>query len=181
MSLPVLKTERLTLRPLTTRDLPAVVRLAGDYEVSKMMSLVPHPYGHEDAVAWFNQHADQKENGERAFAIDNGEGLIGVISVGRPVVEPDFGYWLGKPYWGRGYMTEAGRAVLSWLFEVTPEVTIMSGALTENPASLNVLGKLGFDGIGPYRIPVRARGEELPGTRMKLDRTGFLARLEDAA
>jgi len=173
--LPEIRTGRLLLRPVTSEDLPVIARLIGDFEVARMLSLVPHPYALEDARAWHGQNAGQTENGERAFAIDKDDGLIGVVSVGRPVEEPDLGYWLARNCWGQGYMTEAGRAALAWLFEATETATVMSGALVENPASLNVLKKLGFEEAGPYLIPVRARGEELPGTRVKLRRERFLA------
>lgn len=175
MTLPELRTGRLMLRPVTSEDLPAVTRLVGDFDVSKMLSPVPHPYSLDDARAWFGQNASRTENGERAFAIDNGQGLIGAISVGKPEDAPEFGYWLGKSFWGRGFMTEAGRAVLAWLFGTTETATVMSGALKENPASLNVLKKLGFEDAGDYMIPVRARGEELPGNRVMLRRERFLA------
>lgn len=175
MSLPVLKTERLTLRPLTLEDADRVRALVGDYDVSKMLSVVPHPYNREDAVWWINQTAAFDEDGERAFAIDDGSGLIGAISVGRAGPEPDFGYWLGKPYWGRGFMSEAARAVLTWHFGESPETTVTSGALNENPASLNVLRKLGFDDPHAILLPIRARGEDLPATKFRLTLEAFQA------
>ncbi|MFC6654942.1 GNAT family N-acetyltransferase [Roseibium salinum] len=172
--LPEIPTGRLVLRPVVPDDLPVVTRLIGEYDVA-MLSLVPHPYSLSDAKAWYGLNAAKVENGERAFAIDNGDGLIGVMSVGRPVDEPEFGYWLGKDYWGRGFATEAGRAALGWLFETTPATTIMSGALNENPASLKVLKKLGFGDEKPYLLPIRAHGEKLPGTRVRLHRDRFLS------
>lgn len=175
MSLPVLKTKRLTLRPLSHTDADRVVALVGDYEVSKMLSVVPHPYSQEDAVWWINQTAAFDAHGERAFAIDDGSGLIGAISVGRARPEPNFGYWLGKPYWGRGLMSEAARAVLAWHFEASPQTTVMSGALNENPASLKVLRKLGFDDPRATLLPIRARGEELPATQLRLTVETFQA------
>ena len=175
MTLPVLKTERLTLRSLSLEDADRVVALVGDYDVSKMLSVVPHPYTRDDALWWINQSAAFADDGERAFAIDDGDGLIGAISVGRAGPEPDFGYWLGKPYWGRGLMCEAARTVLAWLFATAPETIVMSGALNENPASQNVLRKLGFGDPRAILLPIRARGEDLPATHFRLTFEAFQA------
>jgi len=81
MSLPVLKTERLVLRPLKLSDADRVTALVGDFEVARMLSVVPHPYSTEDAVWWINQTAAFTDGGERAFAIDDGMGLIGAVLI----------------------------------------------------------------------------------------------------
>ncbi|MES0883086.1 GNAT family N-acetyltransferase [Roseibium sp. SCP14] len=173
MTLPELRTGRLLLRPVGPEDFDAIVQQIGDFEVAKMLSAVPHPYAVEDVREWFGQNAVCKGDGERAFAIDNGEGLIGVVSVGRSGDDPEFGYWLGKDHWGNGIMTEAGRAAAAWHFESMPDTALVSGALNENRASLNVLAKLGFSETGPYGLKIRSRGEVLPGTRMMLTREAF--------
>ncbi|MES0810051.1 GNAT family N-acetyltransferase [Roseibium sp. SCPC15] len=173
MTLPELKTGRLLLRPVGLGDFDAIVQQIGVFKVAKMLSSVPHPYTVEDVREWFGQNAVCKEGGERAFAIDNGAGLIGVVSVGRPCDQPEFGYWLGQDHWGNGFMTEAGRAAAAWHFEIMPETALVSGALNENRASLNVLAKLGFSETGPYGLKIRSRGELLPGTRMMLTREAF--------
>ncbi|WP_299809658.1 GNAT family N-acetyltransferase [uncultured Roseibium sp.] len=175
MRLPELRTGRLLLRPVVPEDLPVITRLIGDYDVAKMLARVPHPYSLEDARYWYGLNAACKEDGERAFAIDAGGGLIGVISVGSPAEAPEFGYWLATDQWGQGFMTEAGRAILAWLFETTQTLRVMSGALKENTASINVLKKLGFQDEGPYLLPIRSRNAELPGARVMLRRERFLA------
>ncbi len=177
--LPVIETERLTLRPVVQEDLPVLTRRIGDFDVAKMLARVPHPFSMADARGWLEGNCGNRTGGERAFAIDDGSGLIGVVSTGVPSGEPDFGYWLGKDFWGRGYMTEAGRAALGWLFGTTDANTVASGALNENPASLNVLRKLGFGEEEPYTLSIRSRGEDLPGTRVRLGRLRFEA-LESA-
>ncbi|MEO9527074.1 GNAT family N-acetyltransferase [Roseibium sp.] len=180
MSLPVIRTGRLEVRPVTPEDLPAISAQIGEFDVAKMLAVVPHPYTLEDAQGWFEQSWVRQADGARNFAIDNGTGLIGVVSLGRPSETPNFGYWLGKAHWGRGYMSEAGRAALGWLFVATETQTVVSGALDENTASLNVLSKLGFETAGPYTLAIRSRGQDLPGTRMKLTRTAFLSAAGDA-
>ncbi len=175
MSLPEIRTGRLVLRPVVQADFPDIVRRVGDYDVAKMLTRVPHPFTLQDARDWHDGHCASRRDGERAFAIDAGDGLIGVVSVGCPAETPEFGYWLGKAFWGNGFMSEAGRAALGWMFATTETQTVMSGALNENPASLNVLSKLGFGDAGGYSLPIRSRGETLPATRMRLTRDGFRA------
>ncbi|PVB60716.1 GNAT family N-acetyltransferase [Labrenzia sp. 011] len=181
MSLPVIGTGRLELRPVASGDLDAITEQIGEFAVARMLSVVPHPYTLQDAQGWFEQSWVRQADGARNLAIDNGSGLIGVVSVGRPSETPNFGYWLGKAFWGRGYMSEAGRAALGWLFTATETQTVVSGALDENPASLKVLSKLGFENAGPYTLAIRSRGEDLPATRMKLARTAFLSAAGEAA
>ncbi|MBN9668703.1 GNAT family N-acetyltransferase [Labrenzia aggregata] len=153
--------------------MPEITRLIGDFAVSRMLSVVPHPYSVEDAETWFLQTEGQTGNGERVFAIELDSRAAGAVSVGKPAEAPEFGYWLGRSYWGRGFMTEAGRAALAWLFETTDTQTVMSGALDENTASLNVLSKLGFTGAHTYSLSVKSRGETLPGMRVQLSRERF--------
>ncbi|WFE89451.1 GNAT family N-acetyltransferase [Roseibium porphyridii] len=173
MKLPSMRTGRLSLRPVLEKDLSDLVRLIDDYDVAKMLTTVPHPYALSDARDWHGQTAVEGRDGERAFAIDKGQGLIGVVSCGKPDGTPEFGYWLARRYWGQGIMTEAGKAVLAWHFDCSPGAPVLSGALDENRASLNVLTKLGFTEIGPYRLSIRSRGETLPATRMKLEPEAF--------
>ena len=182
-----LRTRRLVLRPVAAEDLALIADRIGDFEVAKMLSVVPHPYVLADAKDWFAQTSAVQENGERAFAIllkeqeHGSDGPIGVVSIGRPDGTPNFGYWLARPFWGRGFMTEAGRAAFDWLFASTQTESVSSGALVENPASLNVLRKLGFGNETPCPIPVRARAQELPGTRVSLSRESYLAAGEAVA
>lgn len=172
----VLKSKRLTLRPPVVSDAERLFELIGNYEVSKMLSVVPHPYTMDDARWWLGQIASDDQAGECAFAIDDGTGLIGAVSLGRSGNEATLGYWLGQPYWGQGYMTEAAGTALNWFFSVSDAQAIESGALDENPTSMNVLTKLGF-GHGVTRdLNVRARGKVMASTRVFLGREEFVAR-----
>jgi RimJ/RimL family protein N-acetyltransferase len=173
MMLPVLKTTRLTLRPPEEADLDRIVELIGDYEVSKMLAVVPHPYTHQDGRDWLARTAGSVEDGEVVFAIDHGDGLMGCVSVGKLPSRPSLGYWLGRPYWGKGYMSEAACAVLTWVFEKHGIDTVFSQAMDENPASLNVMRKLGFSVEGRGSCESMARGVARPATRTRLEREVF--------
>ncbi|MBD8892458.1 GNAT family N-acetyltransferase [Roseibium litorale] len=175
MTLPVLKTDRLILRPQIEADLPRLVELIGDYEVSKMLSVVPYPYTLADGQEWLARVNEEAGNAPVAFAIDAGEGVIGVVSLGKLPAAPVLGYWLGRAYWGKGYMSEACRSVLSWLFGTTQVTEIAGRAFNENAASLNVMRKLGFSDERDTVSQSLARGaEDLPATSLVLTRDTFL-------
>ncbi len=83
---------------------------------------------------------------------------------------PEIGYWLGVPFWGQGYATEAVRAVIDHAFGDLGYDVLAGGARVSNPASRRVLEKCGFQwtGVGLYRI--RALASSAPVDRFRLDR-----------
>ena len=151
-----LKTARLVLRPLTIADAPRVQLLAGAREVALNTLLIPHPYPDGAAEAWI---ANASEH-EVKFAIDDGE-LVGVI--GLRVNESDnraeLGYWIGVPYWDRGYATEAAAEVVRYGFEELGLNKIYAGYFSRNPASGAVLRKIGMTYEGTLRQHHRKWGE----------------------
>ena len=83
---------------------------------------------------------------------------------------PEIGWWLGVPFWGKGYATEAARAVIDHTFGDLGHEVLLGGARVSNPASRRVLEKCGFQwtGVGLYRI--RALQSSAPIDRFRLDR-----------
>ncbi|WP_420412356.1 GNAT family N-acetyltransferase [Roseibium sp.] len=175
-----IQAQRLVLRPLAMSDVARIVELAGNFEVAKMLGVVPHPYSAKDAEDWIRQTFSFVEGGERAFAIDDGSGLIGSISLGKPGKTASLGYWLGEPYWGNGYMGEAVKAVLEWFFSTTDEELVVSGALDENTGSQKILEKAGFGQNELRLLHIPSRGVELPASRVFLTRNEFEARRQVA-
>ena len=146
-----LATKRLLLRPFTLDDAPAVQHLVSAYEIAENTLLIPHPYPDGAAAAWIARHGTTANNHTFAITLD-GE-AIGAIGLD---VQPDhdrgeIGYWLGLPYWGRGYMTEAAHAVLGWAFESLRVHRVFAQHFTRNPASGRVLQKLGMKHEGSLR------------------------------
>ena len=92
---------------------------------------------------------------------------------------PEIGYWLGVPFWGKGYATEAARAVIDHAFGYLGYDVLVSGARVSNPASRRVLQKCGFEwtGVGLYRI--RALASSAPVDRFRLDRRLWAIARED--
>jgi [ribosomal protein S5]-alanine N-acetyltransferase len=160
MSRPILRTARLTLRPFTPEDAPAVQRLASAYEIALNTMSIPHPYPEGAAAEWIARH-DEDFAEERIvhWAIDDGEvtGAMGLILKGDAIAE--LGYWIGLPYWGRGYTTEAAEAVMRWGFEEKKLHRIFAAFFSRNPASGRVMQKLGMTLEGTLREHAMKWGE----------------------
>jgi RimJ/RimL family protein N-acetyltransferase len=151
-SVPTLRTARLTLRPFTLADAPDVHRLAGAYEVALNTLMIPHPYPDGAAEEWIASHQKSFEaNAIHHFAIDDGQlcGAIGLIMKDAGIAE--VGYWVGVPYWNRGYVTEAAREVLRYGFEDLGLQRIFAGCFARNPASARVMQKIGMQYEGTLR------------------------------
>lgn len=140
-----MKTERLFLRPLRPDDAPRIAKLAGDWAVASMTGRIPYPYSVETAQQWLNGLAE----GEKAFAIDHAGELIGICGYTR---EADgaahIGYWIGKPYWGRGFATEAARALMNHGFTKGGVKRFYGHHFADNLTSARVIEKLGFRPLG---------------------------------
>ncbi len=149
MAIPILETERLILRAFGLGDAPEVQRLAGDKAIADGAINVPHPYEDGMAEEWISTHQAEFSSGHAVtFAIvlkDDGQ-LIGAIGL-REITEDGratLGYWVGKPYWNRGFCTEAATAVIDYAFAELGVVLIEASHLTNNPASGRVMQKLGM-------------------------------------
>jgi RimJ/RimL family protein N-acetyltransferase len=165
---PVLETERLLLRATRRGDAKAIARLASDRRVAGNTLRIPHPYSVGDAEQFIA--AVNRQDGESTFVITHGGVLIGACGVDVRESGAEIGYWLGVPYWGQGYATEAARALIDHAFGVLGHQMLASGARVSNPASRRVLEKCGFQwtGVGLYRI--RAINSSAPFDRFRLDR-----------
>lgn len=160
---PTLETDRLILRPFTLKDAPDVQRLAGEEVVAATTLNIPHPYEDGMAEAWIRTHQPRFEKGELVnFAVTlRADGsLIGAMGIALHDrhARAEMGYWIGQPHWGRGYATEAGRAVLRYGFEVLGLNRIQASHFAGNDASGRVMQKLGMTREGHRRQAVR-KGE----------------------
>jgi ribosomal-protein-alanine N-acetyltransferase len=157
---PTLQTERLVLRPFEIADAPTVRGLASAFAIADTTLAIPHPYPDGVAEQWIATHEPGFAAGTLAtYAITTRSGglLVGAIGL---VVEPshsrgELGYWIGVPFWKQGYATEAGRAILTFGFEVMRLHRIQAHYLIRNPASGRVLEKLGMRQEGVHRHAVR--------------------------
>ena len=156
MKLPALRTGRLLLRSFDISDAATVQRLAGEREIALNTMHVPHPYLDGRAEQWIRLQEERREAGQIDFAIDDGE-LAGCIGLR---VQPDFeraeiGYWIGKPFWGRGYATEAAGAIIRYGFEDLRLHRIYAGYFSRNEQSARVMIKNGMKYEGTLRQHVK--------------------------
>ena len=163
-----LETARLRLRPLDEADAPTMARLINDIGVARMTTSIPHPFACADARRYIARLRAADEDEERVFAIEHPrDGLVGVVGLHPGAgLGPELGYWLGRPFWGRGLMTEAVTAIVDWAHRIWRKPVLQSGHFADNEASAAVLIKAGFLYTG--RVETRwsiARGEAAP-TRM---------------
>lgn len=170
----ILESERLILRPPGPGDIESMAVWLGDFEVARMMARVPHPYGEDDAEDFLAMPPD----GRHVFVIARkADGLF----LGMTGLHPDtdgagheFGYWLGKPFWGQGYATEAAHRLVAYAFTELGLATVHAGWFADNPASGHVLSKLGARHNGSWMRPSRARGTAVLCHDMLLTRADFL-------
>jgi len=156
---PTLTTDRLVLRPCAAEDAEALQRLVSDIEIARGTLSIPHPYPEGGAVEWVAKHAERFENGDEVvfglFTRDGGQ-LVGVMGiVPKDHDRGEIGYWVGVPFWGRGYATEAGRAVLRYGFEELGLNRIEAAHFANNPASGRVMQKIGMKHEGRLREAVK--------------------------
>ena len=162
---PVLKTERLILRPFTLEDAPEVQRLAGDKDIADTTLFIPHPYEDGMAEEWIGKHQDEFDRGEViTFAIVHRKhkflvGAIGLSEIKRHDETASMGYWIGKPYWNQGYCTEAAKAVLKYGFEVLNLNKIHAHHFKRNPASGKIMQKIGMKHEGCLRQHIKKWGK----------------------
>ena len=147
----VIKTERLVLRRFRREDASRLVTLLNDLDVVRWLTVVPYPYEVAHAAEFIDRMADDDD----AFAITRNDMLIGCISTGNQL-----GYWVEKPSWGQGYVTEAAQAIIARHFQADRRV-LTSGYHQGNARSQAVLSKLGFEPNGQHRAAVRSTHEDV--------------------
>ena len=161
---PKLQTERLILREFTLDDAPEVQRLAGTSELARMTLLIPHPYEVGMAEEWITSLRPSYEAGEQvtfAVVLREGGDLVGCVGINLNARDEnaELGYWIGKPYWGQGYCTEAAREMVHYGFEVLGLHRSHANHLGSNLASGRVLQKLGMSHEGTRRHHYKKWGE----------------------
>jgi RimJ/RimL family protein N-acetyltransferase len=166
-----LETGRLLLRQPRPTDAPRLARLLNNFAVSGKLARVPYPYKVSDAEWWLGTWQADKPVGETGFSIElPGEGLIGACGLHQDGAQTVIGYWLGEPFWNRGFMTEAATAVIGWYFATSGAAHLDSGVFAFNKASLAVQKKLGFFETGIGRKHCLARQEDLRHIDTRLTR-----------
>jgi ribosomal-protein-alanine N-acetyltransferase len=174
-----IQTDRLTLRGYEPSDIPALVPLIGAREVAATTLRIPHPYTEAIARDFIALAKDELATGKclrLGIFLRESNTLCGGVGL---MLEPDhrraeLGYWIGVPYWGKGYATEAARAAVNYGFSTLDLHRIFASHVPGNPASGGVLRKIGMRHEGRVRGHILKWGEFLD-----LEMYGMLA--SDAA
>lgn len=157
---PVLETERLLLAPLVPADASEVQELASAFEISDMTLSIPHPYPEGTALRWINSIQGSWGGGHAgswSIRRRDDDTLVGVINLELDFANSsgELGYWIGVPFWGRGYMTETLRAVFGAAFDTLGLNRIAAHHFVRNPASGRVMEKAGMRCEGTMRQVIR--------------------------
>lgn len=165
-----LETERLILRPLRPGDARPLAEIADNWNIARMLARLPHPYELSDAEEWIALQPERRASGtEFCYGVTLDGVLIG--SCGALNLDDgsyELGYWIGEPWWNRGYATEAARAVIAQTAETFGPDRIVAGHFADNHASGRVLTKLGFRYTGEEKRWSLARNEHVHTLRMVL-------------
>jgi RimJ/RimL family protein N-acetyltransferase len=176
----VLESERLCLRPLETTDAARLFTLINDFDIVKNLSVVPWPYERHMADEFIADSIEREPLGEeyRRAIVSCGSGeLIGLIDLRLAEASQDnFGYWLGKAYWGNGYMSEALKLLVKRAFLTSRLMELAAGALVENHGSLGVMRANGFVAADRYLLDRPVFGDVMEMQRMRLTRAEWEAR-----
>jgi RimJ/RimL family protein N-acetyltransferase len=170
------RTERLLLRPGWAEDAPALAAAIADETIVRNLSTAPWPFRLRDAEAFLAQPRDPVLPSFLIFErTEAAPRLVGSCGLGRrPSGAVEMGYWISRPFWGRGYATEACTALID--IARTLGIAQLEGShFTDNPASGRVLEKLGFEPIGIVAPRLScARGVEVPARLLRLALAGAL-------
>ncbi len=142
-------TDRLVLRLFDPSDAETVAHLCHNHAIYKTTLHIPHPYSVDCALSWMENHLDNF-NADRSyeFALTNKEtgALYGAIGLSHDQRHRngEMGYWVGEEFWGNGYATEAGKAVLNFAFDIKQYHRVYARHFVSNPSSGTVMKNLGM-------------------------------------
>lgn len=165
----VIVTERLVMRAPREGDIPALVVLADNFHVAQMLARMPHPYGEQEARAFLAANRGKRAGATYALTLAGTGTFIGCGGLNLTDRGLELGYWIGEPYWKRGYATEASHALVDLAFTETTVNVLHASTRVINPASRRVIHKCGFQYAGQGMLNSIAAGQ-VPVERYRLDR-----------
>jgi RimJ/RimL family protein N-acetyltransferase len=165
MSIPKLTTSRLQLRQFVLSDAKSIQFLLKNRNVVKTTATIPHPYPNGLAKKWIlNLNKSIKNKLEFTWAITLSEtkeliGAISLLNYNSRNKHAEIGYWIGFPFWNKGYCTEAAEEILKYGFKKIKLNRIFGCHFPHNPASRKVLKKLGMKKEGIFRKHIKRWGK----------------------
>lgn len=143
------ETNRLVLREIQLEDAPLVEKYASDDQLAKTTLNVPSPYPKGSAINYLTHTIESQKAGKLrilAVILKETNALIGLMSIGINITfqRGELGYWIGRPYWGKGYGTEAARKILEIGFNELKLNKVFAKAFLSNPGSYRIMEKIGL-------------------------------------
>lgn len=142
------RTERLLLRPSWPEDAGPLFRAIADEGIVRNLARAPWPYSLEDAVRFVG--GEQQDLFPSFILYQRTSGapvIVGACGLSQQGDATEMGYWIARPYWGQGFASEAGRAVIE-IARTIGHKKLVAAHFVDNPASGAVLRKLGFRATG---------------------------------
>ena len=178
---PVLTTERLILSRPVEGDMQHIIHyLDSDKVYSENTANMPYPYKEADAEFLIHEVVDKGFENETdfVFAIRNKEnglimGLIGIHHWDKANQKAEIGYWLGKEFWNKGYVTEAMAEVLAFGFKVLNLNKMFANFFPHNPASGRVMEKSGMRQEAVLKQEIYKNGKFLDFVRYSILKEDF--------
>ncbi|CDX42421.1 MAG: N-acetyltransferase [Mesorhizobium sp.] len=166
---PALATERLVMRAPRENDLEQLVTLADNRHVAEMLARMPHPYGEAEGRTFLAMAASRRAGIVYALTLRDSDTFVGCAGLNTTDRGLELGYWIGEPYWKRGYATEAAHALVDLAFQRTSIQVLHASTRVINPASRRVIHKCGFQYAGQGMLNSIVAGQ-VPVERYRLDR-----------
>lgn len=170
--------QKVTLEPVGPQHAAVIQRLASAPEITAN-TLLPEPYPPDGAELWISYVEPRHASGrEYAFAvIGDAEEVVGVCGLvpSSDSSEAEMGYWIGVPFWGRGYASEACRLLLRLAFRGLIGERVMALPLAANTASRRVLERLNFRYTGTVPSPYAKWPSSVDMARYEITRVEWLA------
>jgi len=153
---PTLETARLKLRPYTEEDIFELLSLIGTREVAATTLRIAQPYTEQDARVFLELAKDPDKLWLAITLRSDGRQMGGIgLRVEKQHRHAELGYWLGVPFWGHGYATEAATAMVRYGFHTLALHRIFASHFKHNPASGRILKKIGMQHEGCQREHLR--------------------------
>ena len=169
-----LVTERLVMRAPREGDIPQLVELADNRHVAEMLARMPHPYGEAEGRAFLAMTKSRRAGIAYALTLAGTDTFVGCAGLNTTDRGLELGYWIGEPYWKKGYATEAAHALVDLAFQKTSIQVLHASMRVINPASRRVIHKCGFQYAGQGMLNSIVAGQ-VPVERYRLDRKTWIS------
>jgi RimJ/RimL family protein N-acetyltransferase len=171
----------LSVTPLRPENAASLLPLLSSWDVVKMLAEMPWPVDPE-YIAGRAQRQTEANPEALEFVLIVGGTVIGSCVIKKPGSGnpkrqmPRLGYWIGQPYWRRGYGRQAVCWLVDYAFRSFPQDAVGAGVFEDNIASRRLLEKLGFSDFGGYKLHCRSRGGQVYVVDMHLSRSQWTSR-----